>query len=147
MVDFGCHRIEVLIHLFGRPELVRSIAGNALFERNVEDTATALFEFETRMQAVLSVTHGAFEPQDTLDIFGSQGSIHVPLLNDGAVTVKTSAGARDEFHPPPANLHLPLIDEFVHGLINNSDFAVDGLAGREVARVEEEIYRQGNANC
>jgi predicted dehydrogenase len=145
MFDFGCHRIEVLIHLFGRPNLTRSIISNALFDRNVEDTATALFEFETGMQAVLSVTHGAFEPQDTLDIFGSKGSLHVRALNEGALTLKTSEGARDEFRPPAANLHLPLINEFVQGLLNDSDFEVDGLAGREVARVEEDIYHQFNA--
>jgi len=141
MFDFGCHRIEVLIDLFGPPSLTRSITSNALFDRGVEDTATALFEFETGMQAVLSVTHGAFEPQDTLHIFGSKGSIHIPSLNEGALTLKTSEGARDEFHPPASNFHLPLIDEFVRGLLNNSDFQVDGLAGREVARIEEEIYR------
>ena len=145
MFDFGCHRIEVLIHLFGRPTLTRSLISNALFDRDVEDTATALFEFQTGMQAVLTVTHGALEAQDTFDVFGSKGSIHVPVLNDGAITVKTKEGSRNEFHQPAANFHLPLINEFVLGLLKDSDFEVDGLAGREVARVEEDIYRQFNA--
>lgn len=48
LFDFGCHRIEVLMNLFGRIEKARGITGNALFEREVEDTATALFQFEQR---------------------------------------------------------------------------------------------------
>src|SRR5205085_4109397 len=71
MFDFGCHRIEVLINLFGRVERVRSLVGNVVFEREVEDTASALLQFECGTQAALSVTHAAREPQDTLHVFGS----------------------------------------------------------------------------
>src|ERR671939_1172651 len=35
MFDFGCHRIEVLMNLFGRVEQVRSLAGNVVFGREV----------------------------------------------------------------------------------------------------------------
>src|SRR6185436_12140842 len=98
MFDFGCHRIEVLIHLFGSVSRVRSLVGNTLFDRSVEDTATALFEFETGVQGILSVTHAAAEPQDSLSIFGSGGSLHVKTLNDGALTVQVGQRERYESH-------------------------------------------------
>src|SRR6185369_11203611 len=47
MFDFGCHRIEVLMHLFGNIRRVNSLVSSSFFQRSVEDTATALFEFET----------------------------------------------------------------------------------------------------
>jgi predicted dehydrogenase len=140
MFDFGCHRIEVLTNLFGRVKQVKSLAGNLLFAREVEDTATALLEFENGPQAILSVTHAACEPQDTLEIFGSQGSIHVPALNDGAIKVSNRNDERTEMHPPHANLHLPLIDDFVRAILNKRKPRVDGHVGREVARIEEMIY-------
>jgi predicted dehydrogenase len=140
MFDFGCHRIEVLINLFGRVKQVKSLVGNLLFERDVEDTATALFEFENGPQATLSVTHAAREPQDTLEIFGSEGSIHVLKLNDGALKISTQNDERTERHPPQANLHWPLIDDFVQAILNNRKPQVDGQVGREVARIEEMIY-------
>lgn len=146
MFDFGCHRIEVLINLFGRVNQVKSLVGNVLFAREVEDTATALLEFEHGPQAILSVTHAAHKPQDTLEIFGSQGSIHVPALNDGAIKVSTRSDERTETHPPHANLHLPLIDDFVRAILNNRKPRVDGNVGREVARIEEMIYAD-HAHC
>ena len=119
---------------------MKSLVGNLLFDREVEDTATALFEFENGPQAILSVTHAAREPQDTLQIFGSEGSIHVPVLNDGAIKISTKDNERTEAHPSHANLHLPLIDDFVQAVTNNRNPQVDGLVGREVARIEEMIY-------
>lgn len=140
MMDFGCHRIEVLLHLFGRVKSCRSLVSNILFDREVEDTATALFEFENGPQAVLSVTHAAYEPQDTLNIFGSDGSIHVAVLNEGAVRIRTEAGERSETHAPHPNFHQPLIEDFARALSEGRDPRVDGSVGLEVARIEEVIY-------
>jgi predicted dehydrogenase len=141
MFDFGCHRIEVLLNLCGKVTRIRSLSGNLVFDREVEDTATALFEFENATHATLSVTHAACEPQDTLHVFGSKGSIHVPVLNEGSMIIKTQNGERTEHHPPNSNLHQPLIEDFVQAVLNNRAPQVDGYAGREVARIEDEIYR------
>lgn len=141
MMDFGCHRIEVLINLFGHVKEIKSLVGNILFDREVEDTATALLQFEDGPQGTLTVTHAAFEQQDTLDIFCSSGSIHVASLNKGEMRVKTSTGERIEDHPPHANLHQPLIADFVEAVLNDRAPKVDGQRGREVARINEEIYR------
>ena len=77
MFDFGCHRIEVLINLFGSIKETQSLVGNVLFSREVEDTALAVFRFESGLQAALSVTHAVGLPADTLDIYGSKGSIKI----------------------------------------------------------------------
>ena len=141
MMDFGCHRIEVLINLFGHVKEIKTLAGNVLFDREVEDTSTALLQFEDGPQATLSVTHAAFEPQDTLDIFCSCGSIQVDALNEGEIKVRTKESERVEVHTPHANLHQPLIADFVEAVLNNRTPQVDGHLGREIAKINEEIYR------
>lgn len=140
MFDFGCHRIEVLINILGPIRKVRAITAKVLFEREVEDTATALFQFERGTCAVLSVTHAAREPQDTIEIFGSRGSIHVTALNEGAMKIINDEGERVETHPPDKNFHAPLIREFVDAVRNDREPAVTGDVGRAVAKIEEEIY-------
>lgn len=140
MMDFGCHRIEVLMNLFGVINRTTSLAGRALFEREVEDTCVASFEFEGATQAVLSVTHAAFESQDTLEVFGSGGSLHIPVLNRGELRIKTASGERTENHPPHANVHWPLIEDFACSVIEDREPGVGGALGREVARIEELIY-------
>jgi predicted dehydrogenase len=142
MMDFGCHRIEVMLHILGPIRRVRGILGNALYKREVEDTAIALFEFENNAQGVLSVTHAAQEPQDTLEIFGSEGSIRVPVLNQGHMIVTTAGGERTEAHPPHLNIHQPLIDDFTRAVLQDRDPAVGFQIGRDVAAIEDMIYER-----
>ncbi|HEX6184883.1 MAG TPA: Gfo/Idh/MocA family oxidoreductase [Pyrinomonadaceae bacterium] len=140
MFDFGCHRVEVLLNLFGDVSNVKGLASNAHFEREVEDTACALLQFERGPLAVLSVTHAAREPQDTLEVFGSEGSVRVDVLNEGRLRVRTSGGERVETHAPHANLHQPLIDDFARAVVEGRPPRVDGRAGQKVSEVLELIY-------
>ena len=140
MFDFGCHRLEVLLNLFGPLERVASLLTNAAFAREVEDTAVALLQFGRGACATVTVTHAACEPRDTLRIFGTRGSIHVNTLNSGAMRVTIGSDAREERHPPAANLHAPLVDDFVDAVTTGRDPAVGGDVGRTVAWLEEQIY-------
>lgn len=143
MFDFGCHRIEVLMNIFGAIKSVRAMTANVLFDRETEDTATALFQFAGGACGVLSVSHAAMEPKDSLHIFGSLGSIRVSILNEGKIRVIGKLGERYESRPPAANLHSPLIENFVDAVTSIREPAVSGEEGRTVAMIEEEIYRQG----
>ena len=140
MMDFGCHRIEVLTNLFGQIKRVESLVANTLFEREVEDTAAAIFQFENGTCANLTVSHAAFEAQDTLDIFGSKGSIHVAVLNQSEIVVRTKNGQRSEDYPPPKNVHQPLIADFTDAVLNNREPLITGADGKTVAQIEAEIY-------
>ena len=140
MFDFGCHRIEVLLNLFGTVSNTHGFIDNLVFDREVEDTASAFFHFENGPNAVLNVTHATYESQDTLDIFGTDGSIHVPVLNAGVMTVKTAGGERREEHLPHANFHLPLIDDFTRAVLEGREPGVGGDVGREVSFVSDGIY-------
>ncbi len=143
MFDFGCHRIEALVNIFGPVKYVTSIVSNVVFNREVEDTASALFQFESGTCGVLSVTHAASDPRDTLDVFGTQGSINVPVLNAAEMRIRTSNGERAESHPPAANIHQPLIEDFVEAVLTNRQPVVSGEVGRMVAAIEGEIYARG----
>jgi predicted dehydrogenase len=145
MFDFGCHRIEVLLNIFGPISEVKALIANAVFDREVEDTASALFRFAGGACAVLSVSNAVAEPKDTLNIFGSLGSIRVSNLNQGKLRVFGKLGERYEAHSPPANLHAPLIDDFTTAVLRNREPLVSGETGRTVAGIEEEIYRQAGA--
>jgi len=140
MFDFGCHRIEVFINLFGNVAEVRSLMGNVAFERDVEDTAMALFRFESGVQGMLAVTHASFVAQDTLDIFCTDGALRIPNLNAGVLNVHTRSGERTETHPPHPNFHYPLIEEFIRAVREDREPAVNGTDGRAVNAVLKKIY-------
>jgi predicted dehydrogenase len=142
MFDFGCHRIEVLLDLLGDISDVKSTLASAFFDREVEDTATAIFQFERGTCGTLTVTHAAREAQDTLDLYFTHGSIHIPVLNEGTMRTITKDGERTEVHPNPTNIHQPLIDDFARAVLENRDPLVTGEIGRTVASVEQNIYNQ-----
>jgi len=141
MMDFGCHRLEVLLDLLGPIEETRGFLSNVRFrEREVEDTAVAHLRFRSGAQAVLTVTHAASERRDTLDVFGTDGSAHVAVLNEGGLRIVTADGTREERHPPHANLHQPLVEDFVAAVRDGRDPAVTGEIGLEVSRALAAIY-------
>ncbi len=141
MFDFGCHRIEVMLDLVGGVSDVQSTLANTLFQREVEDVATAIFRFERGPCGTLTIAHAAREPQDTFDLFCSRGSIHVPVLNEGNMRVLTTDGERTESHPNPENTHLPLIEDFVRAVLEKREPVVTGEIGRDVSVILDKIYR------
>jgi predicted dehydrogenase len=144
MADFGCHRVEVLLDLLGPLAEAHGISTRARFrEREVEDTCIATLRFESGAAAVVTVTHAAQERRDTLEIFGTRGSAHVAVLNAGVVRIVTASGEREESHPPHANLHQPLVEDFVAAVREGREPTVTGAVGLEVARAVEAIYRDG----
>lgn len=140
MFDFGCHRIEALINIFGTAREVTSLVSSVVLNHDVEDTAASLIQFESGTCAVLSVTHAASETRDTLDVFGTRGSIHVPVLNGGEMRLKTASNDRIESHPPALNIHRPLIEDFIDAVLADREPGVSGETGLRVARIEEQIY-------
>lgn len=144
LMDFGCHRIEVLLNLLGPVSGVgglAGLAGNTLFRREVEDTAAVCFRFRDGPLATLAVSVSVKEARDSLDLYGSEGSIHVPVLNQGSLRVRASSGEeRREEHPPHANLHQPLIEEFARAVLEDRPPEVDGEVGLEVQRLIDAVY-------
>lgn len=142
MMDFGCHRLEVLTNLFGNVREIKSLVANIAFKREVEDSAIAILQFESGACANVTVTHAALERQDTLDIFGMRGTISVPVLNKEEIRIKTENGERIESHPNHQNAHQPLIEDFTKAVLENREPQVPGETGKLIALLEDEIYKR-----
>ncbi len=141
LMDFGCHRIEVLLNILGPVSRAFGSNGRQITDWNVEDTSISLFEFQNESRGVLAVSRAVEEPQDSLDIYGSAGSVHIPVLNRGLMSVYTAGGEREEDHPPHRNIHLPHIEAVTQAFLQNKEPPVPGETGLRVAETIEEIYR------
>jgi predicted dehydrogenase len=143
MFDVGCHRLEVFLNLFGAVAEVRGVVARVALSRNVEDTAVAVLRFEQGPVATVRVSHATSESKDTVEIYGRTGSIHVPSLNGPELRIRADGAETVEQHPPPANLHQPLVDQFVRAVRTGEAPAVDGHVGREVNRLLAGIFAAG----
>jgi predicted dehydrogenase len=141
MMDFGCHRIEILLDLLGPVTDVRGFPSKLRFpEREVEDTCLAQLRFASGALAMLTVSHAVRQPKDSFEIHGSEGTLSIPVLNQGRMRVVSAAGEREESHPPHANLHLPIVEDFVAAVREGRAPAVPGECGLAVNRTLAAIY-------
>ena len=132
----------MLTNLFGSVQKMSALTANVEWkDREVEDTTVATLEFADGPVATVTVTHGAFEQQDTLNIYCTRGSIHIPALNRGGVRIVSKEGERNESHPNGANTDVPLIADFANAVLNDQKPSISGETGREIARLMDEIYR------
>ena len=142
MMDMGCHRIEVFTNLLGPIIKTSAFHDNLVFKREVEDITSAHFTFENGEMGLLVSAHAVKEAQDTLRIFGTEGSIHVPVLNEGTLEIVTPGGTRREEHPNPENTHQPLIDNFIQAVQEDGEPAVSGEIGKSINRILDDIYKR-----
>jgi len=141
MMDFGSHRLEMLVSLFGDVESVTGWSDKLLFpEREVEDSAGASLRHKRGVRAELLISHAANEARDVVDIYLSEGSLHIGVLNNGELRVVSSEGTRVESLPPHANLHQPLVEDFVKAIQEHREPGVTGEDGRAIQRLLTEVY-------
>jgi predicted dehydrogenase len=140
MMDMGCHRIEMLLRLFGPVREVASWLGRLRIERNIDDTATALFSFTSGVHAALSVSWAPSERRDSVEIFATSGTISIPALGQGTMIVRNGTDERIEHHPSNPNHHQPLVDDFIQAVAERRSPLVTGETGLEVNRIEAAIY-------
>ena len=140
LMDFGCHRVEVLLNLLGRVKSATGTTGRVYPDHDVEDTAIVALAFQNGATGLVTVIRGGTEAYDTVYIQGTEGSLRVDNLNEGGMTVSTSAGIRQETWPGHANPHLPLIEAFTRDVVEARPPAVDGDLGREVQRIIGAVY-------
>jgi predicted dehydrogenase len=140
MMDMGCHRIEMLLRLFGEVTDVTSWVGRLKIERDIDDTATCLLRFASGVHATLTVSWATSARRDSVEIFGDRGTISIPVLGAGTMIVRTDAGERTEQHPSNPNHHQPLIDDFIRAIAERRSPLVTGEIGLAVNRIEAAIY-------
>ncbi|KPJ76237.1 MAG: hypothetical protein AMJ54_12370 [Deltaproteobacteria bacterium SG8_13] len=145
LMDFGCHRIEVLLHLLGGIETVKAATGKVYARHDVEDVATLLLEFANGAHGVLAVMRGGTENRDTITIFGTMGSVRVNTLSQGVITVASDGRSQTETLPPHHNPHLPLIEDFTRSVLEGTAPGVDGRIGLRVQEIVDEAYRSAAA--
>ena len=142
LMDFGCHRIELLLHLFGPPRVATGTIGKVYPEHDVEDTATVALAFKGGESGLITVIRGGTEEYDNLFIQATRGTLRIDNLNAGVLTITTETGSRQETLPCHDNPHRPLIEAFSAAILAGRPAEVDGRTGLAVQQVIDRIYGQ-----
>ncbi|MCB2169303.1 MAG: Gfo/Idh/MocA family oxidoreductase [Deltaproteobacteria bacterium] len=141
LMDFGCHRIEVLLHLLGKEISAGGVCGRVYGDHDVEDSATVAIQFASGANGLVTATRGGTMERDVVCIQGTRGVVRVDNLNGGWLTVSGENGTRQETLPCHANPHQPLIEAFCNAIRENRPPDVDAETGWRVQRIIDAVYR------
>jgi predicted dehydrogenase len=134
------HRLDVLAFLFGLPSSVTAITDIRSKKIAVEDTASLLMRYNSGLHVMAFASHCVRTPMDDFEVFGSHGELKVAPLNGDELHLTT--GNCEVLHlPKPANVHLPLVEDFTQAILNNSVPRVTGEEGIKASLILDAAYQ------
>ncbi len=142
LYDIASHRIDAMNFLFGKPERASGLLSNAVHRIAVEDSATVLMQFSGGIHAVIDVRWNSRAARDQFRIIGENGEIDLDPLNAPELRV----AGRTELLPPHANLHFPIVENFVETVLAN-DPARLACPAEQAAWVDWTIEQVVSANA
>jgi predicted dehydrogenase len=118
VMDLGSHALDLLDHWLGPVDSVHALQAARLAWSSVEDQVVAVLEFASGVHGTAMWGFNGAARRDTMTVFGSEGSVSVPLLTEGPVVVERARGEREELVVPhPAHVQEPLIATIVAELL------------------------------
>jgi 1,5-anhydro-D-fructose reductase (1,5-anhydro-D-mannitol-forming) len=139
LYDIASHRIDAMNFLFGKAERACGMLSNAVLRTDVEDSATVVMKFPGGVHGVVDVRWNSRVARDQFRVIGSEGELGLDPLNGPELSV----GGQVEMLPPHANLHYPLVSNFVDAILSNSPAAItcSGEQGRWVDWTIEQVMQ------
>ncbi len=137
LFDVASHRIDLMNYLFGDPVRATGLISNHVHQLRVEDNATVLIEHDSGVRGMVDVRWHSREIRDEFRIRGTDGEIELSPLN-GPRLVYTGG---EEQLPPHANLHYPLIENFVAAVLDGAGLRSSGWTAIRTDWVTGQVSR------
>jgi 1,5-anhydro-D-fructose reductase (1,5-anhydro-D-mannitol-forming) len=118
LLDVGSHGLDLVDHWLGAIAEVEGFAASRLPWSRVPDEVAGSFRFASGALGVGTWSFAAPAPHDAVTVFGTRGSVSVPLLAEGPVRLTDEAGAVTEHAVAhPRHVQEPLIALIVDELL------------------------------
>jgi 1,5-anhydro-D-fructose reductase (1,5-anhydro-D-mannitol-forming) len=137
LFDIASHRIDVLNFWFGQPQRVTGQLSNVVHHYAVEDNATVMIEYADGVRGVIDVRWHSKISRDECRIRGTGGEMELSPLNGPDLIYP---GARESM-PPHANLHYPMIENFVDAIEGKAPLLSSGASAYWTDWVTEQARR------
>ncbi len=124
LFDIASHRIDVLNFFFGQPLRVTGQLSNAVHHYAVEDNATVLIEYAGGVRGVVDVRWHSKVGRDECRIRGTDGEMELSPLNGPDLIYPGG----HEILPPHANLHYPIVENFVDAVEGKASLLSSGAS-------------------
>ena len=129
MMDLGCHPMYLLAYLCGEPKRITALF-NAPLGSKIDENAVATIEFKNGIIGVAETGFDSYSSPQTLEIYGTQGSLIAHGDDDVRFTSSKLRGIVNGFFKPdlPRSKPQPIvqfIDACVKGTGAPADLGID----------------------
>jgi 1,5-anhydro-D-fructose reductase (1,5-anhydro-D-mannitol-forming) len=138
LFDIASHRIDVLNFLFGQPARATGFLSNAVHHYAVEDNATVMIDYAGGVRGLVDVRWNSKINRDECRIRGTDGEMELSPLNGPELVY---AGGCESL-PVHANVHLPLIENFVDAVLGKAPLLASGHSSYWTDWVTERARRE-----
>jgi 1,5-anhydro-D-fructose reductase (1,5-anhydro-D-mannitol-forming) len=143
LYDIGSHRIDLLNYFFGEPAMVRAVLSNAVHPSRVEDSATVVIEYKSKVRGIVDVRWHSRVPRDEFRIIGTEGELDLTPLN-GPSLVSPAGG---EELPTDANVHFPCVKNFVTSVLDGKRLLSSGETALWTDWVTQKALESANSGA
>jgi 1,5-anhydro-D-fructose reductase (1,5-anhydro-D-mannitol-forming) len=137
LYDIACHRIDVLNFLFGQPLRASGHLSNAVHHYAVEDNATVMIDYAGGVRGLVDVRWHSKIKRDECRIRGTNGEMELSPLNGPELIYP---GGHENL-APHANLHYPMIENFVDSVLGKAPPLASGASSYWTDWVIEQVRR------
>jgi predicted dehydrogenase len=138
LYDTGSHRIDACNFLFGRPVKATGLLSNVVHRVAVEDSATALIDYQTGARGIVDVRWNSRVARDQFRVIGTGGEINLDPLSGPALRY----AGKEEQLPTHANVHFPAVENFVNAALDGTPLACTGEDAVWTDWVTSEVLRK-----
>lgn len=144
--DAGSHRLDILAWWFGLPRKIVSDVGTTIHDYSAEDSATALLTFDDNVPCTVSFQWNSKTWTDEIHIVGTEAKITLHPFDGESILVTRGRETMTLTLPPPANAHLPMIDEFAKSIIQRRSPRFCGEDGFAATQIIDGIYESSRTS-
>jgi predicted dehydrogenase len=142
-VDMGCHMLDLLVHLLGQPESVQAMTGTLVQKYEVDDSVAAVMRLPGGAPVLADFHWNTQNGGHEFEIIGSHARLRLVPADTGPVVKTVNKETVTLEMPNSANVHLPLVQDFVDSVLAGKQPFVPLEGAVKVNRVIDAIYRSG----
>lgn len=121
LYDIASHRIDILNFFFGEPLPVAGHVSNVVHALAVEDSATVMIEYKSKLRAIVDVRWQSRIERDER-IIGTEGEMDLTPLSGPALVYP----GEHESLPAHSNVHYPCVKNFVDAVLDGAPLLSSG---------------------
>lgn len=140
LFDLGCHRMDVIPWLMGRPTKVTAIINNFANAYPIDDNSVTLFEFENRAIGMVDCTWIHRSGPNLLELYGTEGSL---AMGHGALhfeSRKLTAEQKEKYLAARPVALPPPMEQWVNAIVKGTPMTITIEDGRNLTEVMQAAY-------